>query len=114
MKTTVPRYDFERAIVSASCGANFSHEGLMALFDYFVDYEKGPDEKVELDVIDRCCEYSEDTVKEIAENYSIDLNDADPEDNDYDTQCRAIVRDYLNENTQLVGETSTGFVYLSF
>lgn len=69
---------------------------------------------MELDVIAICCEYSEDSVAEIACNYSIDLNDADPEADNYEEQCRALVREHLEENTQLVGETATGFVYLSF
>jgi len=71
MKTTVSRYDFERAFVDADRKENFSYEALGLLFDYF-------------------------------------------EDDDYEEQCTEAVRDYLNDNTQLVGETSTGFVYLAF
>lgn len=114
MKTTVSRYDFERAFVDADRKENFSYEGLKALFDYFEDYEEQTAEEIELDVIAICCEYFEDTAEEIARNYSIDLSDLDPEDDDYKEQCTEAVRDYLNENTQLVGETSTGFVYAIF
>jgi hypothetical protein len=114
MKTTVSRYDFERAFVDADRKENFSYEALGLLFDYFEDYEEQTGEEIELDVIAICCEYTEDTVQDIARNYSIDLNDANPEDDDYEEQCTEAVRDYLNDNTQLVGETSTGFVYLSF
>ena len=114
MKTTVSRYDFERAFVDANRKENFSYEALGLLFDYFEDYEEQTGQEIELDAIAICCDYSEDTVQEIARNYSIDLNDADPEADDYDDQCRDIVRDYLNDNTQLIGETSTGFVYLAF
>jgi hypothetical protein len=114
MKNTVSRSDFERAFVFANRDANFSNEGLMALFNFFVDYENGTGEEVELDVIALCCEYSEDTVEEIAENYSVDLSNLDPENDDYKKQCTKAVRDYLQDNTQLVGETATGFVYLSF
>jgi hypothetical protein len=114
MKTTVSRYDFERAFVDADRKENFSYEGLKALFDYFEDYEESTGEEIELDVIAICCEYAEDTVADIARNYSIDLNDADPEDLDYDQACIDIVREYLCENTTLVGETSTGFVYAIF
>ena len=114
MKTTVNRYDFERAFIAADRKENFSYEGLGLLFDYLEEYEESTGEEIELDAIALCCDYSEDMVEDIARNYSIDLNDADPEDNDYDTQCRAIVREYLEENTQLVGETATGFVYAVF
>ena len=108
MKTTVSRYDFERAFIDADRKENFSYEGLNALFDYFEDYEESTGEEIELDVIAICCEYSEDTAEDIIANYSIDV-----EGMDEDEQLEA-VRDYLNENTQLVGETSTGFVYAIF
>ena len=114
MKTTVSKYDFERAFVDFGRKEDFSYEALNLLFDYFESYEEETGEEVELDVIAICCDYTEDTVADIARNYSIDLSDLDPEDDDYEEQCTEAVRDYLNENTQLVGETSTGFVYLSF
>ena len=114
MKTTVSKYDFERAFVDAERKDQFSYEGRAVLFDYLEQLEEDTGQELELDVIALCCDYAEEMVEDIARNYSIDLNDADPEDNDYDTQCRAIVRDYLQDNTQLVGETATGFVYASF
>lgn len=114
MKTTVSRYDFERTFVDAGRKDQFSYEGLNALFDYLEDYEEQTGEEIELDVIALCCDYSEETAEDIARNYSIDLSHLDAEDDDYEDQCTEAVRDYLNENTQLVGETSTGFVYLSF
>lgn len=114
MKTTVSRYDFERAFADAGRKDQFSYEGLKALFDYLEDYEEQTGEEIELDVIALCCDYNEDTVSDIARNYSIDLSDLDVEDDDYEEQCIEAVRDYLNENTTLVGETSTGFVYACF
>lgn len=114
MKTTVSRYDFERAFVDADRKENFSYEALGLLFDYFEDYEEQTGEEIELDVIAICCDYTEDTVADIARNYSIDLNDADPEADDYDDQCRQIVFDYLSDRTSVVGDTADGFVYLSF
>lgn len=114
MKTTVSFYDFERAFVDAGRKDQFSYEGLKALFDHLEQMEADNGEEIELDVIALCCDYLEDTVADIARNYSIDLTDADPEDDDYDQACIDIVREYLNENTTLVGETSTGFVYLTF
>lgn len=108
MKTTVSRYDFERAFVDADRKENFSYEALGLLFDYLEDYEEQTGEEIELDVIALCCDYSEETAEDIARNYSIDL-----EGMDEDEQLEA-VRDYLNENTTLVGETSTGFVYACF
>jgi hypothetical protein len=111
MKTTVSRYDFKRAFVDADRKENFSYEALGLLFDYFEDYEEQTGEEIELDVIAICCEYAEDTVADIARNYSIDLNDANPEDDD---QCRQIVFDYLSDNTSVIGDTADGFVYAIF
>ena len=108
MKTTVSRYDFERAFVDAGRKDQFSYEGLKALFDYFESYEEETGQEIELDVVAICCEYSEDNPDDIITNYSIDVEGLD-EDEKIDA-----VRDYLNENTTLVGETATGFVYLSF
>jgi hypothetical protein len=114
MKTTVSRYDFERAFVDADRKENFSYEALGLLFAYFEELEEGMGEEVELDVIAICCDYTEDTVEGVARNYSIDLNDADPEADDYADQCRQIVFGYLSDRTSVVGDTADGFVYANF
>jgi hypothetical protein len=108
MKTTVSRYDFERAFVDADRKENFSYEGLNALFDYLEDYEEQTGEEIELDVIALCCDYNEDTPDDIIANYSIDVEGLD------DDEKIDAVRDYLNDNTTLVRETSTGFIYQIF
>jgi hypothetical protein len=105
MKTTISHASqFRDAFRQVDRDGQFSYEALNMLYEYFEDID--PD--MELDVIAICCEYIEDTVENIAQNYSIDI-----EDLDLGEQIEA-VRDYLNDNTQLVGETATGFVYLSF
>jgi hypothetical protein len=108
MKTTVSKYDFERAFVDADRKENFSYEALGLLFDYFESYEEETGQEIELDVIAICCEYTEDNPDDIIANYSIDVEGMD------DDEKIEAVRDYLIESTQLVGETSTGFVYLAF
>jgi hypothetical protein len=109
MKTTVSMYDFERAFVDAGRKDQFTYEGLRLLFEYFEEYEESTGEEVELDVIALCCEYSEDTPEAIANNYWD--RDSVPDDED---ELRDQVREYLEANTTLVGETSTGFVYACF
>jgi predicted ArsR family transcriptional regulator len=109
MKTTVSQYDFERAFADADREDQFSYEGLKALFDYLEDYEEQTGEEIELDVIALCCDYSEDTVKAIAANYSIDLTDCDDEEEQAET-----VREYLEDNGAFVGEVTGGFVYRAF
>jgi hypothetical protein len=109
MKTTVSRYDFERAFVDADRKENFSYEGLGLLFDYFESYEEETGQEIELDVIAICCDYNEDTPESIANNYwSVDDLTEDPD------QLRDEVRDYLDANTTIIGETATGFVYVAF
>jgi len=111
MKITISHASqFRDAFHQADRHDQFSYEALNMLYEYFEDCD--PD--MELDVIAICCEYTEDTVADIARNYSIDLNDADPEADDYEDQCRQIVFDYLSDHTSVVGDTATGFVYLSF
>ena len=89
----------------------FSYAGKQALFDYLEDYSDSTGEDVELDVIALCCEYSEDDYETIAENYNINLTDIDPEDED---EIKEIIRDYLEENTIIIGEVPGGFVYAVF
>ena len=92
-------------------GDQFSYEGLGLLFDYLEEI----DPQYDLDVVALCCDYTESTPAEIARDYSIDLNDADPEDGDYEEKCAAIVIEHVTEQGALVGVTSTGaIVYASF
>lgn len=54
---------------------NFSYEALNALFDYLEEYEESTGEQIELDPIALCCEYSEDPIEDVLENYNLDLLD---------------------------------------
>lgn len=114
MKVTIDFPDFQDAFRRYGRLDSFSRQGLELLFYYFEELEASIGEEIELDVIAICCDYAEGTVAEIARDYSIDLNDADPEADDYDDQCRQIVFDYLTDHTSVVGDTADGFVYLSF
>ena len=72
---------------------HFSYEGMELLFNYLE--ELNPD--YELDVVALCCDYSEDTVEDIAGMYHISDN-------------QASVMEYLEDNTSVVGITSTGYI----
>ena len=104
MIQTINVSDFRAAFHSMGRHEQFSYEGLGALFDYLEDAAPS----YELDVIALCCDYSEDTVEQIAEAYGIDL----PEDQD-EIEHKEIVRDYLDNHTTVVGETASGFIYCS-
>lgn len=86
-------------------GDQFSYKALGLLFDYLNDC--GSD--VELDAVGVCCEFSEDTPESIADNYSIDTVGLD------DGEIKDAVLSFLENNTSIVGETSSGnFVYVQF
>jgi hypothetical protein len=106
MKTTISHASqFRDAFHQADRHDQFSYEALNMLYEYFEDCD--PD--MELDVIAICCEYTEDTPEAIANNYWD--RDSVPDDEE---ELRDQVREYLEANTTLVGETSTGFVYSAF
>ena len=102
------------------CGRHtqFSYEALGLLFDYLEEVD--PD--YDLDVIAICCEYSEESVSDIARNYGIDLSECS------DGVCTAsaygleqvakvetaTVLAYLNDHTSVVGTTLSGIVYAQF
>lgn len=64
-----------------SCKDNFTYEGKRALFDYLEQYEEESDEKLELDPVAFCCEFTEyKNFRELKSNYPDiknmdDLND---------------------------------------
>lgn len=109
MKTTVSRYDFERAFVVAGRKDQFSYEGLSVLFDYLEQYEEDTGQEIDLDVVALCCDYTEDTPESIAQDYRIDLDGVDDDD------TAQAVMDYLCNNTTVVGQTSSGsIIYVNF
>ena len=102
MKQTINCGDFMQAFHRFDRYNQFGYEALAALYEYFE--EVAPD--MELDVIAICCDYSHDSAEDIAENYGIDITECAD-----DEEITETVRDWLNENTSIVGETSSGFVY---
>ena len=109
MKTTVSLYDFREAFRACGRAEQFSYEGLEVLFDYLEQYEEDTGEELELDVVALCCDFYEDTVAAITDNYSINLTDCEDED-----EQAEVVREYLEDNGALVGEVTGGFVYRAF
>ena len=88
----------------------FSREGAQILFDFLESYEEETGERIELDVIAFCCDYTEQDAETIAQDYRIDISDADGDAKRIDD----IVRDYLENHTMLIGQTQFGFVYANF
>jgi len=89
--------------------ANFSYDALLLLFNYLEDLSEDLQEPIELDVIALCCDYTESDYLSIAQDYMIDLTDAE-EDEQMD-----LVKEYLQDNTILIGETTDcNFLYQNY
>jgi len=51
---------------------NFSYAGLSILWEYFETYENDTGAQIELDVIGICCEYSESSLADLIDSYSLE------------------------------------------
>lgn len=108
MKQTLNLYQF-RDQMNAIRPDNFDYEGLEILFDWFEDYEQMQGEEVEFDPIAICCDYSQASIKELIDSYSIDLDGVEPD------QVDEFVLDYLNDRTIVLGVCLHGeIVYQNF
>ena len=89
MYTRVTEDSFRDVFLSSdNYSENFSYDGLTALYDYFSELEADLNESIEFDYISIAGEYSELTIDELRDNYSID-KDID-------------VIEYLQENTIVI------------
>lgn len=105
MKITVDHVgQFRDAFRSMGREDQFSYEGLEVLFD-FID---GCNPDYELDVIELCCLYAESTPEEIADSYSINIDDMSEE------EISEAVTDFLDNYSSVIGTTASGsIVYAS-
>lgn len=70
MKTTVTQQQFINDFMNIRPN-NFTYNGLVALFEYFEEYEEACDTEIEHDVIAVCCEYTEyESMEELQGNYT--------------------------------------------
>ena len=89
MYTRVTEDSFRDVFLSSdNYSENFSYDGLTALYDYFSELEADLNESIEFDYISIAGEYSELTIEELRDNYSIN-KDID-------------VIKYLQENTIVI------------
>ena len=99
MKTNVNFYEF-RNWFNQNRPDNFSADGLVALFDYFEQYEAESGIELEFDPIAICCEYNE--YENIAEFHK-----------DYDKETYPD-QDAISNSTQLIRIDDEGFIILAF
>lgn len=93
---------------------NFSYDGLRVLFDHFEALVDSTGEEMELDVISICCDYNELSYTDVINEYSIDITDCDGETITDEEELIELVRDYLNDETCIVGENDGVFVFQVF
>ncbi len=102
MKQTIGQSQFIDAFNAYDRYEQFGYDALCSLFDYMEQLEEDTGEEMELDVIALCCDYSVDSVADIASNYSIDIDGLDED------ESRAAVLEYLQDNTTVVDEDCNG------
>ena len=51
---------------------NFSYDGLVALYNYLEGLSEDTGEDIELDVIELCCEYEEDSIEYFLNEYNLE------------------------------------------
>lgn len=93
-----------------ACGRDqFSYEGYQALIEYFDGYP----EPVELDVIAICCDFSENTPEDIAEEYqnTIDMEYVKDENGEINAE---MLIDELNYHTFAVPLSNGNILYQNF
>ena len=64
--------DFRDAFRNYNRMDNFTYAGARALFDYLEQYEEDCDTRIELDVVALCCDYNEEALQYVLENYSLE------------------------------------------
>ena len=101
---------FREAFRLAGRMDQFSYEGLEVLFDYLEELSEDTGETIELDPVALCCDYYESSIEELIDNYNIDVSGANGDED----EIKAIVEEYLQDNSSICGEVDDGFVYAVF
>ena len=124
MKQTINFYDFNQAFNNIR-PANFSYDGLLALFNYLEQYEDDCGTEIELDVIALCCDFTESTYHEIYNDYIYDEscgnkhiynNDVYEQIQELDDQeeINACILEWLQENTTVIEVNDQRVIYQAF
>lgn len=91
---TVSESDFIREFENYGRQDNFSTEGLRQLFQSLEDLSEDMGEPVELDVIGLCCDFNEDDLDDVIQNYDIEV----PEVNNFDKHW--LIMNHLKNDEQ--------------
>ena len=83
---------------------NFSEFGLMAIFNYFANFDQPQDFSPDDIILD----FAEMSCQEIAETYAVDMRALT------ESEAMDSVRDYLASNTTIIGESGFNFTFIRF
>lgn len=112
MYQDINEYSFRDAFHRMGRENQFSYEGLTILFEGLEQYEQDTGEKIELDVIALCCDYSEMTAEEIQNAYGVEY------DKDNESSLEEEIEDFLSANTWTLGahkkDGKTYYVFRQF
>lgn len=89
--------EFREAFRVHDRGDQFSPNALRGLFDYLEEYSEATGKDEELDVIALCCDFTELSFSDAAQDYSIDVSECAD-----DEEMRETVLDYLNNRSLVV------------
>lgn len=97
---------------------NFSYEGKRALFEYLEEYEDSIGQRVELDIVALCCEYSEhDSAYEAMQQYQPEDMPVEGEAGDdlveIQAKNEAKALEWLEERTQVITIPDTGRIIIA-
>lgn len=109
MKQSITFSQFVDAFRAFDRYDSFGYQALRVIFDYLESYEQDTGEEIELDVIAICCDYETQHFADIADAYGIDLDLTDSEENQ-----KQQVKDFLEVETIVLGETDCEIVYKCF
>ena len=108
MKETINNFRFHQVFKELR-PTSFSSEALDILFNYLEQFEHDIGEEIEFDPIGFCCEYAESSPLQISIDYRIDTDNCDT-----DLEIESVVREYLDNQGALIGETYPGEDYNTF
>ena len=95
MYIEINKYEFSDLFDKYNRSNNFTREARELLYDFFEDM--GNDTSEPVDIIAICCDFNEDSLQDIIDNYRIEI---DPEEDTLEQ-----VQDYLQYKTIIVGLT---------
>ena len=94
MYTNVNEFAFMEEFKDMGRLDNFSPEALRQLFTFFEELEDATGEPVELDVIAICCDFSEEPLTDVLENYGLQ--------DDVDLENETLVVGYTNNGANVI------------